>query len=91
MRNPLPALPRGTWLPSVRALAEVTGSRRCRRAGFSRHLCDAGLVETRAGLGAFTVRAARHLRADGVRTAALGAEIGAPVARAERLGAGGLR
>lgn len=79
-------LPHGTKLPSVRALAEATGVAPMTVNQVYQQLRDAGLVEIRAGLGAFTTREARHLRAEGARMAALRADIAALIGRAEALG-----
>ena len=80
------ALPRGIKLPSVRQLAEDLGVAPMTVTQVYQQLRDAGLVEIRTGLGAFTLREARPDDGAGAQMAALRAEIAALVARAERLG-----
>lgn len=79
-------LAQGTRLPSVRSLAGRLGIAPMTVAQVYQQLRDAGLVEIRAGRGAFTARPTGRGGAEGARMAALGADILALIARAEGLG-----
>lgn len=81
-------LPQGTKLQSVRQLADELGLSPMTVAQVYQQLRDAGLVEIRPGLGAFTAREARHLRHEGNRLSALRGDIVALIGRAERQGIG---
>lgn len=77
-------LPHGTKLQSVRQLADELGMSPMTVTQVYQQLRDAGLVEIRAGLGAFSAREARHLRSEGNRLSALRGDIVALIGKAER-------
>jgi DNA-binding transcriptional regulator YhcF (GntR family) len=79
-------LPQGARLPSVRELAGRLGIAPMTVAQVYQQLRDAGMVDIRPGLGAFTARATGRGRSEGVRMAAFRADILSLIARAEGLG-----
>jgi len=81
-------LPYGTKLQSVRQLADELGMSPMTVTQVYQQLRDAGLVEIRPGLGAFTAREARHLRSEGSGLSALRGDIVALIGKAESQGIG---
>jgi DNA-binding transcriptional regulator YhcF (GntR family) len=76
----------GTRLPSVRQLAAELGIAPMTVAQVYRDLRDAGLIEMRRGLGAFTARDPHQRLAERTSMGALRSEIAGLIDRAERAG-----
>lgn len=79
-------IPPGTRLPSVRQLAADLGISPMTVAQVYKRLRDAGLVEMRHGLGAFTRRASTAGRAEANPLNDLRTDIATLIAKADRLG-----
>lgn len=79
-------MPYGTKLQSVRQLAAELGIAPMTVSQVYQDLRDAGLIETRRGRGAFSVRDPHRNLADHAAMAALRKEISAIIASAERMG-----
>ncbi|PRX10883.1 UNVERIFIED_ORG: GntR family transcriptional regulator [Martelella mediterranea] len=79
-------IPNGTKLPSVRQLAGDLGIAPMTVAEVYKKLRDAGLVEMRPGLGAYSVLGAHHRNRDALPIEDLQGDIARLIGKADRLG-----